>query len=556
MIAENVIAAFVSVFTPHNLLLMSIGVLAGLVAGAIPGFTITMAVVLTLPFTFGMAPVEGLSTMIGVFVGALTGGLFACALIGIPGTPSAIATTFDAFPMARAGRPGLALGIGIWASFFAGIISAALLAVLAPSLAAVGLEFGPWDYFMLIAFALTMAASLAGENLLKGLIAGVLGLLFACVGEDRINGVARFTYGIEALKSGFDFLPVLVGLFAFSQLLSDLADPEAARVPMLPKGSKVARVDHWGGITQSLRHWPSLIRSTLIGLFVGILPAVGGSVSNILAWDQEKKASKHPERFGSGIPEGVIASEAANNSTAGGALITLMALGIPGDVVTAIMLGALTIHNVAPSPTFISTYPNIAYAIIIAYFLSNFVTLALQGVALRMFVMLMRIPLYAMASVILFYCAIGVFSLNNSIDDIWTLLAFGVLGYVMMKTGFPLAPMILGVVLGPIAETNLSRSLATDTDLSLFFLRPWAMFFLILGVFSVFFPWYQSERGKARWTPYYMPALGLTLSIPLFLMQGWARPVFGLVLVAVSGYFAWRSLTRRDPGLPTASSAE
>jgi putative tricarboxylic transport membrane protein len=554
MFLDNVAVAFVSVVTPHNMLLMAIGVLAGLIAGAIPGFTITMAVVLTLPFTFGMAPVEGLSTMIGVFVGALTGGLFACALIGIPGTPSAIATTFDAFPMARAGRPGLALGIGIWASFFAGIISAVLLSILAPSLAAIGLEFGPWDYFMLIAFALTMAASLSGENLVKGLVAGVLGLLFACVGEDRINGVARFTFGIDALTSGFDFLPVLVGLFAFSQLLSDLADPEAARVPMLPKGSKVAHVDHRGGIIETLRYWPSLIRSTLIGLFVGILPAVGGSVSNILAWDQEKKASKHPERFGTGVPEGVIASEAANNSTAGGALITLMALGIPGDVVTAIMLGALTIHNVAPSPTFISTHPKIAYAIIIAYFLSNFVTVALQGVALRMFVLLMRIPLYAMASVILFYCAIGVFSLNNSIDDIWTLLGFGILGYLMMRSGFPLAPMILGVVLGPIAETNLSRSLATDTDLSLFFVRPWAMFFLMLGVFSVVFPWYQSERGKARWTAYYMPGLGLALSAPLFLMQGWFRPALGLVLIGLSGYMVWRRLSSPHADLPTGSS--
>src|SRR3990172_6746339 len=209
MFFENVAVAFASVVTPYNLLLMAIGVLAGLTAGAIPGFTITMAVVLTLPFTFGMQPIEGLSTMIGVYVGALTGGLYACALIGIPGTPSAIATTFDAFPMARSGRAGLALGIGIWASFFAGIMSGVLLAVLAPTLALIGLEFGPWDYFMLVAFSLTMAASLSGEKLVKGLIAGVLGLLLASVGEDEINGIARFAY-VDALKSGFDFLPVLV----------------------------------------------------------------------------------------------------------------------------------------------------------------------------------------------------------------------------------------------------------------------------------------------------------------------------------------------------------
>jgi putative tricarboxylic transport membrane protein len=545
MFVENVAIAFAAVVTPHNILLMSIGVLAGLIAGAIPGFTITMAVVLTLPFTFGMPPVEGLSTMIGVYVGALTGGLFACALIGIPGTPSAIATTFDAFPMARAGRPGLALGIGIWASFFAGIISGVLLAILAPTLAAIGLEFGPWDYFMLIAFSLTMAASLSGEDMVKGLIAGVAGLLLACVGEDEINGVARFTYGIDALKSGFDFLPVLVGLFAFSQLLTDLSDTEAAKVPMLPKGSKAARVDHRGGIFESLRYWPSLIRSTLIGLFVGILPAIGGSISNILAWDQEKKASPHPEQFGTGIPQGVIASEAANNSTAGGALITLMALGIPGDIVTAIMLGALTIHNVAPSPTFISTQPKLAYSIIIAYFLSNFLTLALQGIALRSFVLLMRIPLYAMASVILFYCAIGVFSLNNSVSDIWTLLVFGILGYVMMLLHFPLAPMILGVVLGPVAETNLSRSLATSDDPNQFFTRPWALFFLVLALFSVFFPWYQSARGRARWADFYMPVLSVVIAAPLFMMDGWFRPALGATLVILGAWLIWRRLARK-----------
>jgi putative tricarboxylic transport membrane protein len=393
---------------------------------------------------------------------------------------------------------------------------------------------------MLVAFALTIAASLSGDDLVKGLIAGVAGLMLACVGEESINGVERFTYGIDWLRSGFDFLPVLVGLFAFSQLLSDLSYPEAAKVPMLPRGSKAARVDHWGGIVETLRYWPSLIRSTLIGLFTGILPAVGGSIANILAWDQEKKASKHPERFGTGIPEGIIASEASNNSTAGGALITLMALGIPGDVVTAIMLGALTIHNVAPSPTFISNHPKIAYAIIIAYLLSNFITLALQGVALRSFVLLMRIPMYAMASVILFYCAIGVFSLNNSVSDIWTLLAFGVLGYAMMQVGYPLAPMILGVVLGPIAETNLSRSLATSDDTSLFFTRPWALFFLLLGAFSLLFPWYQKARGHKRWADFYVSALCIALSVPLFLLAGWFRPLAAAGLIALGAWLVWR----------------
>ena len=222
MLIENIIGAFGEVVQIKIMLLMALGVLSGLVAGAIPGFTITMAVVLTLPFTFGLSTVEGLATMIGVFVGGLSGGLMSGVLTGIPGTPSSVATTFDGFPMARKGRPGLALGIGVWSSFFGGIFSAMLLMTLAPQLARIGLEFGPWDYFSLVLFALTITASLAGENLTKGLIAGALGLLVATIGEDDINGVARFNFGTDALKQGFAFLPVLVGLFAFSQLMSDV----------------------------------------------------------------------------------------------------------------------------------------------------------------------------------------------------------------------------------------------------------------------------------------------------------------------------------------------
>jgi putative tricarboxylic transport membrane protein len=541
MLIDNIVVAFASVFTAYNMMLMALGAFAGLIAGAIPGFTITMAVVLTLPFTFGMEPISGLATMLGVYVGSTTGGMFACALIGIPGTPSSIATTFDAFPMARKGRPGLAVGIGIWASFVGGVISAVLLAVLAPTLALVGLEFGPWDYFMLIAFSLTMAASLSGEQMIKGLIAGTLGLLLATVGEDTVNGVARFTYGFDPLKSGFAFLPVLVGLFAFSQLLSDLSDSEKSKVPMLPKGSKIAAVEHRAAIHELVVHWTSVVRCSLIGLFIGILPALGGSISNILAWDQEKKASKTPERFGTGIPEGVIASETANNATSGGALITMMALGIPGDIVTAIMLGALTIHNIAPSPTFISTQPKLAYGIIIAYFLANFVSLALCVPALRTFVTLMRIPLYAMASVILFYCAVGVFSLDNSLFDVWTLLVFGVIGFVLSKFKFPLAPMILGVVLGPVAEANLSRSLATSDDLSLFFTRPWSLFFFVVAVFSVLFPWYQAARGKARWADFFMPGLAVAIAVPTALMGGMFRTSVAAALMA---FGLWRMLTQ------------
>ena len=540
MIIENILAAADSLITIQTMALMVLGVAAGLIAGAIPGFTITMAVVLTLPFTFGMSPIQGLATMIGVFVGGLSGGLMAGILTGIPGTPSSVATTFDGFPMARNGGPGLALGIGVWASFFGGIISAILLITVAPQLARIGLEFGPWDFFALVLFALTITASLSGNNLVKGLIAGALGLLVATVGSDEINGVERFSFGFEPIEQGFSFLPVLVGLFAFSQLLSDVQDRAKAREPLMPRGAGAVRIEHAQAISLVISQWVNLIRSSLIGVFTGILPAAGGSISNILAYDQAKKASKTPKVFGTGAPEGIVAPEAANNATAGGALITMMALGIPGDIVTAIMLGALLIHDVIPSPTFITDEPRLAYGIFMAFFFANFIMVAMQAICLRGFVLVTRLRMYVLASVILAYCGIGIFALNNIVFDMWTLLIFGVIGLVMKVMGFPLAPMILGVVLGHIAELNLNRALSTSDDLTLFLTRPWSLFFLLLGFFSMLFPWYQKMRGKARWTLIYPSAMLLCLGIPLFMMQGIFRPSLALVIIAFGLWLFWR----------------
>ena len=540
MIIENVAAALQAVFEIHTLALMVLGVAAGLIAGAIPGFTITMAIVLTLPFTFGMTAIQGLATMIGVFVGGLSGGLMAGILTGIPGTPSSVATTFDGFPMARKGQPGLALGIGVWASFFGGVISAVLLMTLAPQLALIGLEFGPWDYFSLVLFALTITASLAGDDLLKGVISGALGLIVATIGTDEINGVERFSFGSEAFEQGFSFLPVLVGLFAFSQLLSDVKNTAMARKPLMPRGAEAVRIEHRQAIRVVLSRYGNLIRSSLIGVFTGILPAAGGSISNILSYDQAKKASRTPEEFGTGIPDGIIASEAANNATAGGALITMMALGIPGDIVTAIMLGALLIHNVVPSPSFIGEQPVIAYSIFIAFFFANFIMVALQAVCLRAFVMVTRLRMYVLASIILAYCGIGIFALNNIVFDLWTLLIFGVIGFTMKTLGFPLAPMILGVVLGHIAELNLNRAVSSSDDLMLFLTRPWSLFFLILGAFSSIFPFYQRYRGRAKWTLVFPALLSLCLAVPLFMMEGIVRPGVSIVLVFAAAYLLWR----------------
>ena len=542
MIIDNILGAVAELATLQTLALMMIGVAGGLIAGAIPGFTIAMAVVLTLPFTFGMPASQGLATMVSVLVGGLSGGLMAGILTGIPGTPSSVATTFDGFPMARRGEPGLALGIGVWSSFCGGIISAVLLVTLAPQLARIGLEFNPWDYFMLVMFALTITASLAGKNLIKGLIAGTLGLLICTVGEDEAVGMARFNFGSDALLQGFDFIAVLIGLFAFSQLLSDVQDRSAAKKSLSQRVTVRVRIEHRRAVREVLKRWTTAVRSALIGVFTGILPGAGGSIANILAYDQAKKVSKHPEKFGTGVPEGIIAPESSNNAVEGGALITMMALGIPGDVTTAVMLGALLIHDVIPSPTFIAEEPVLAYSIFLAFFVAMFLMLGIQSFMLRVFVLVTKVRMYMLASVILGFCGIGVFAINNVEFDLWTLLWFGILGLAMRHFGFPLAPMILGVVLGNIAELNLARAFAITTDLSPFVTRPWSLLFLLLAIFSAFFPLYQSSQFKNRWTLVYSPCMAAAISIPVFMMEGSVRPVIAVMLVALSGYLIWKRM--------------
>jgi putative tricarboxylic transport membrane protein len=540
MILENVIAASSELFTVGTMLLMTVGVVAGLIAGAIPGFTIAMAVVLVLPFTFGMSAVQGLATMIGVYVGGLSGGLMAGILTGIPGTPSSVATTFDGFPMARQGRPGLALGIGVWSSFFGGVISAIVLVLVAPQLARIGQEFQPWDYFALMAFALTVTASLAGDNMVKGLIAGLIGLLVATIGEDAVVGVPRFTFGVDSVQQGFAFLPVLIGLFAFTRLLADVQDTDKAQQKLSDNSAEAVRIEHMKAARAVLARWGNLVRSSLIGVFTGVLPAAGSSISNILAYDQAKKYSKEPEKFGTGYIDGIIAPESANNATAGGALIVMIALGIPGDIITAVMLGALLIHDVVPSPTFIADEPVIAYSIFISFFVANFIMLAMQSMTLRGFVMVTQVRMYMLASVILFYCALGVFALNNVEFDMWTLFWFGLGGFVMRTFGFPIVPVILGVVLGNIAENALAQVIALSSDPTPFITRPWSLFFILLGLFSSFFHVYQKHRGTSRWTLCFIPAMCIAVSVPVFMMEGEVRPVIAAGLALFGLYLLYK----------------
>lgn len=479
------------------LLPLAIGTLAGMLGGALPGVTITMTIIIVLPFTFGLDPLAGLAAMVGVYVGGESGGLVTASLLGIPGTPSAVATTFDGFPMARHGQPGRAVWLGTWASFFAGILGAIFLVAATVPLARFALQFGPWEYFSLFIFALSMVAGLTEHSLLKGFLSGAIGLLITVIGTDPIMAVPRFHFGTDFLRNGFQFLPVLIGIFAFAQIMTDLermgAGQRAARIE-----APSLAVSHPAVIWDIVKRPFLMLWSTLIGLLIGVLPAVGGSAANVMAYDQAKKFSRHPEKFGTGIPEGIIASEAANNANVAGSLVTIMAFGIPGDAVTAVMLGAMIIHGIQPGPLFMTQEPRVAYGIFAAYIMAHPVMMLLQWLLARVYLRVVQVPTSILIPNILVLCVIGAYALNNVMDNVHALLLFGVLGYLLVKFGFPLAPLILGVILGDQIEVNLVRSLMTDADPWQFVTRPISGAMLALSVLSVVLALWQHRRQYRR----------------------------------------------------------
>ncbi|UCZ53196.1 tripartite tricarboxylate transporter permease [Bacillus shivajii] len=490
------------IFQIRILVIIFLGVVVGILAGLIPGFTVAMAIVLTLPLTFGMDPVAGVAAMIGVFVGGMSGGLISAALLGIPGTPSSIATTFDAYPMAKKGEPGKALSIGIWASFLSSIISLFLLVSIAPQIARFALLFGPWEMFTLIILSLTIIASVTGDSLVKGLIAGLFGLLIATVGADPIAGIARYTFDLRALRAGLPFLVVLIGMFAISRLLVSLERKEMLKDQQERQDEKLKSMKFAMQPLQTLKIVLSkpanLIGSSAIGSIIGAIPGAGGSIANIVAYDQAKKWSKKPKEFGTGCEDGVVASEAGNNSTVGGDLIPTVALGIPGSAVTAVLLSALMVHGITPGPLLVVEEPNVVGGIFFAFFVASFWMLITQFLGMRYFMKVTQVPTHILVPVILVLCVIGTFVLNNRHTDLYILLVMGIIGYLFTKYKFALAPAIIGVILGPIAEVNLRRSFMADPDWTLFFTRPISLTFLILTVLSISFTIWQTKRSNSK----------------------------------------------------------
>ncbi|WP_372922502.1 tripartite tricarboxylate transporter permease [Roseovarius sp.] len=451
--------------------LIVIGTLLGIVGGAIPGFTVTMAILVVFPFTFTIEPVAGVALMTAVFVGGYSGGLISGVMLGIPGTPSSITTTYDGRPMALNGEPGRALGIGFAASFVGTIISVAILVGFGPLLARFSINFRPWEITALVVLALTLVASLSSGNLLKGLIAAVIGLLFTTVGYDS-NSNVRFDFGFESLESGLAMLPILIGTFAFPQVFKGL-ESGASKADLDGGGVQSnVQIPYRVILRETMSQKLNLLRSGVLGALIGALPGAGGTVANFVSYDQAKKASRYPEKFGTGITSGIVASEASNSAVPGGAFIPTLALGIPGDLPMSLMLGVLILHGMNPGPLLFQENPVLVGSIYLSMLVAAFVMLASNLILVRWSVRIALVPDAVLAPVVLIFCAVGSFALNNNLFDIWLLLGAGILGYLFDRCGVPLTPLILGVVLGRTLETQLFRGLELQPNWMEFFTRP------------------------------------------------------------------------------------
>jgi putative tricarboxylic transport membrane protein len=493
------ISGLLAVFTPVTILLIFFGVVLGIIFGAIPGMSATMAVALCLPISFGFSPVEGISLLLGLYIGGISGGLISAILINIPGTPSSIATCFDGSPMAKRGEAGKALGIGILYSFLGGLLSFLALIFIAPPIARLSLKFAPFEYFSVTVFSLTMIASLSEGSLIKGLLSGALGLSFSLFGSAPLDGYKRFTFGTYQLDLGFALLSVLIGFYAISEVLETAGN----KFNVTPEATVDFKLKGFGiTMKEFVQQFWNFIRSGLIGIGIGILPGIGGGTSNIIAYVTAKSQSKYPEKFGTGVIDGVIASEAANNATIGGALIPLLTLGIPGDSVTAMLLGGLMVHGIIPGPMLFSTNGDLIFSIFAALIIANIIMIVVEFFGIRVFVRLLRIPKSILLSVIVSLCVVGAFAANNRVFDVYAMVLFGILGFILLKIKMPLPPIILGFILGPILETNFRRGLMlSNGSLVPFIMKPISGVFLFIAVISVIMTAIKEIRRKRGKSP-------------------------------------------------------
>lgn len=479
---DNLSLAFDLFFTLNNFAALFVGVLFGTIVGAIPGMTATMGVALALPFTFYMAPVTGILLLLGIYKGGLYGGSIPAILISAPGTPAASATLLDGFPLAQQGKARKALTMALYASCIADFISNLSLILFASIIAGFALQFGPPEFFALILFSLTIIAGVSGDSLLRGLASALLGLLLGTIGLDLVYGTDRFIFGNFELMGGLSFIPVLIGLFALPQILNHFWENTS-------KASKAKQSSGEGVTLEELKgSLKSILRGSLIGVGLGAIPGIGGAPAAFLSYSEAKRTSNDPDSFGKGNLEGVAAAEAGNNGVAGATLIPLLALGIPGDVITAVILGAFMIHGLKPGPILFQQNLDIIYALFMGIMLSSIYLLLIGSVAIRGLAKIANIPNGLLYPSVLVLCVFGAYAINNSSFDLLVMFVMGIFGFLLMRAKVPAAPFLIAFILGPLLEDSFRQSLQLSAGDFSIFVRSWiSWLFLVLAALSLGF---------------------------------------------------------------------
>lgn len=482
------------VLEPMTLLLLLGGVFFGIIFGAMPGLTANMGVAILVPFTYAMSPTAAILVLIGVYCGAVYGGSISATLVNIPGTPAAIMTVIDAYPMAQRGEAGRALGLATTASFIGGLLSVGALAVFAPAIAGIASTFRSQEYFAVAVLGLSVVAFVSGSNLVRGLASGLFGLFVASIGVDLATGYPRFLMGMTNLLSGVEFVPVLIGLFGLSEVLEQVYSGSYKTTPTQKLQRIMPSIQEFG------KHIWTVIRSSIIGVFVGALPGAGATIASIVAYGQEKRLSQNPDELGKGAPEGIIAAESANNACTGGAMITMLSLGIPGDSVTAILIGALILHGIRPGPLLFSQQPALVSSIFIGMFLANCAMFVLGISGARLFARLISLSKAILLPTVVVLATVGAYAIRNNPFDVGVMLTFGLIGFLLERLSIPKAPMVLGIILGPLMEVNLRRAFQLNrgsfwATVNSFLKSPMAMGILIFSAFILLLPWLQR-----RWT--------------------------------------------------------
>ena len=500
---SNLGHGFAVAMSPWNLFYAMVGAVLGTAIGVLPGLGPPATIALLLPATYKIEPTGAVIMLAGIFYGAMYGGSTTSILLNIPGEAASVVTCLDGYKMARQGRAGAALGISAIGSFIAGTLAILGLSLLAPPLAAFALRFGPPEYFALVLLGLLMAVYLSEESVLKGLMAGVVGLLLGMVGLDPVHGVERFTFGHPKMTDGMDFVVVAMGLFGIAEVLRNLETSDTREVFRTSLRGLLPTLEDWR------RCWASVARSSLLGFFIGILPGGGAIISSFIAYAVEKRVSKTPERFGQGAIEGVAAPEAANNAAAGSSFIPLLTLGIPGNASIAMIFVALIMHGIRPGPLLMQEHPDLFWGVVASMYLGNAILLALNLPLIGLWVRLLEVPYRFLAVLVVVICIVGAYSVNNSAFDVGTMVAFGVVGYVMSKGGFPAAPMVLAMILGPQLERTLQQSLiAARGNAFVFVQRPISATLLAVAALLMLLP--AARWAWRRWAPANLRADELT----------------------------------------------